>query len=330
VGPNNNNFWLLDSRLYRNTGDGIQINATNVANMASTHHIYVGRNEFYENRQVGFWTKQATDVIFSENTSHDHHPSVSSAGACGGMQYGPESVWFLFNTMYSCDIGIRVASDNDGHGSDLYIVGNLFYNIGPVAPSYSTSDSSTPAAISLWDTDNRYIVSNTIWNSVAGIKMNNSAVTRAVVVDNIIGQHTYADDREIWIPSITDQANSEMRNNVVIGDRISWGQSAVETLAQFQSRTGKGENSTTSTPIFVNLGSNNFNLAIGDTAAKDAGAVSDVYATFNSLYGLSIQKDKAGTSRPQGSAWDIGAYEYDEGNLPDTTPPAAPQGLSVQ
>lgn len=32
-------------------------------------------------------------------------------------------------------------------------------------------------------------------------------------------------------------------------------------------------------------------------------------------------------SRPQGSAWDIGAYEYQSGG--DTTPPAAPSGLSV-
>lgn len=38
--------------------------------------------------------------------------------------------------------------------------------------------------------------------------------------------------------------------------------------------------------------------------------------------------DKNGVSRPQGSAWDIGAYEY-VGGEPDTTPPAAPSGLNV-
>jgi hypothetical protein len=39
--------------------------------------------------------------------------------------------------------------------------------------------------------------------------------------------------------------------------------------------------------------------------------------------------DYLGTSRPQGSAWDIGAYEYSSGSS-DTTPPAAPSGLAVQ
>jgi hypothetical protein len=37
--------------------------------------------------------------------------------------------------------------------------------------------------------------------------------------------------------------------------------------------------------------------------------------------------DYAGISRPQGSAWDIGAYEYV--SLTDTIPPAAPTGLAV-
>jgi len=37
--------------------------------------------------------------------------------------------------------------------------------------------------------------------------------------------------------------------------------------------------------------------------------------------------DILGISRPQGAAWDIGAYEYVQGG--DTTPPAAPSGLTV-
>ncbi len=39
--------------------------------------------------------------------------------------------------------------------------------------------------------------------------------------------------------------------------------------------------------------------------------------------------DKNGVSRPQGSAWDIGAYEYVGGAPPDTTPPSTPSGLKV-
>lgn len=40
--------------------------------------------------------------------------------------------------------------------------------------------------------------------------------------------------------------------------------------------------------------------------------------------------DKDGVLRPQGDGWDIGAYEYESGYAPDTTPPAAPAGLTVR
>ena len=52
-------LWVLDSELYRNGGDGIQINAGSLREQASTHHIYVGRNKAYRNKQTGFWVKQA-------------------------------------------------------------------------------------------------------------------------------------------------------------------------------------------------------------------------------------------------------------------------------
>ncbi|MBI1936260.1 VCBS repeat-containing protein [Candidatus Woesearchaeota archaeon] len=59
------------------------------------------------------------------------------------------------------------------------------------------------------------------------------------------------------------------------------------------------------TPSFLSYSlprnrNNNFHLATSDTAARDLGM--DASAYFNS--------DKDGVIRPQGSAWDIGAYEY--------------------
>ena len=65
-----------------------------------------GRNVAHHNKQTGFWTKQAEDVIFSENLSYSHRTSDSSTGACMGFQYAPERVWFINNHIHDCEVGI--------------------------------------------------------------------------------------------------------------------------------------------------------------------------------------------------------------------------------
>jgi hypothetical protein len=45
--------------------------------------------------------------------------------------------------------------------------------------------------------------------------------------------------------------------------------------------------------------------------------------------GINFNYDIENKIRPQGLAWDIGAYEYSEFN-DDTQAPASPQGLSVR
>ena len=79
-------LWVVDNQLYRNSGDGIQINAGGPGVTGTTHHIYVGRNTAYGNKQTGFWVKHATDVIFSQNVCHSHRLGNSSNGQCMGFQ----------------------------------------------------------------------------------------------------------------------------------------------------------------------------------------------------------------------------------------------------
>jgi len=62
-------------------------------------------------------------------------------------------------------------------------------------------------------------------------------------------------------------------------------------------------------PVFVNAGAGDYRLE-ASSPAVDAGVASSVYAGFQNVFGRSIAVDRAGGSRPAGSAWDIGAYEY--------------------
>ena len=52
-------------------------------------------------------------------------------------------------------------------------------------------------------------------------------------------------------------------------------------------------------PLFVSIANRDFRLQLGSPVI-DAGTDLSAYFTTN----------KDGTTRPQGSAWDIGAYEY--------------------
>ena len=81
---------------------------------------------------------------------------------------------------------------------------------------------------------------------------------------------------------------------------------------------------------FTNTGAyptGDFHLLSGSSNAIDKG-VSPAPSYLTSFF----TTDRDGNVRPQGAAWDIGAYEYLSGGTqppPDTTPPVAPTGVSV-
>ena len=75
-----------------------------------------------------------------------------------------------------------------------------------------------------------------------------------------------------------------------------------------------------SNPLFINPSSNNFALQ-SNSPAINAGS---------SLVSEIVNKDFLSLSRPQGSGYDIGAFEYDENTPADAVVPNAPSGLSVR
>lgn len=107
----------------------------------------------------------------------------------------------------------------------------------------------------------------------------------------------------------------------IIRNNISFGNNQT-AIANFSSTTTLSHNLTTN-PLFVNPSTFDFHLQSGSPAINAGTTI----ATFNT--------DFDGVLRPQGSAWDIGAYEFTGSNPPpppppDTTPPAVPTGFLVQ
>ena len=314
-----NHLWVVDNQIARNSGDGIQINAE-TGQGATTHHIYVGRNVSHDNKQSGFWTKYATDVIFSQNETYGHRPSNSSLGQCMGAQYAPDWVWFLFNHVHDCEYGVTQMSD-DGEVARTFIIGNVIENIHASQASDPTSGWG-PSAVMIAGGSERHVINNTIYNVDSGVNDGTTAGTLEIA-DNIISDITQAAASHILLDYAVAGTNTVMYNDLLFGNpRIDWGNGQVLVTASQLAQVHSLE----SDPQFVNAAGGDFHVA-PTSPAVGAGEVNVAYTTFQQRYGLSIATDIQGTPRPPTGGYTLGAYERACGSAPVV--PGAPQGFTA-
>jgi hypothetical protein len=292
-------IWIIDSTFYHGQGDGIQVGDQNNASSA-INKVYIGRNVAYENLQFGFWTKNATDVIFSENTAYNHTRSTDSGPGGGlGGQYDPKYVWFLNNTIYNAKGGIHIAGSSNGGGGPWYAIGNVIHSITSGgncnsydygALSYRNEGGFTVLFNTVYDVDffGGYPPSGgtlTIRNNIFASKKSNSC-------DGFETERTLTHDYNLFSSAAYDPGAEAHR---VVGD-----------------------------PMFVSAPAN-FELQAASPAI-DAGSTSQeaAFAAFQSRYGIDIKKDALRKPRPQQGGWDMGAYEFGLSGVP-----SAPSNLRI-
>ena len=320
VGARVSNLWIVDNELSRNSGDGLQLNGGPV-NQSTLHHVYIGRNVAHGNKQTGFWVKQALDVIISQNVSYGHRASNSSSGDGMGGQYAPGWLWFLFNDIYDNESGIRIASDNGlGTGRDIFIVGNRIHRIHKVTGKYNSNTAYEVSAVGIWGGTNVHVVNNTIWDVDAGISSPRTN-GKLSIFNNIIDTPSQTGASQVFLENASLAGSSTMDYNLFLEpSRIRWGDYTQRSHDDFHAATGKGGHSMkTQDPRFSDAAARDFRI-LAESPAVDRGLDVDsinehhVYAAFASRYQLDIRKDAAGAARPQGSGFDIGAYEYAGGS----------------
>ncbi len=315
IGHHADHIWILDNLAYHVSGDGTQVNAKKAYLAPTLHHVYIGRNQAYENKQTGFWTKQAEDVIFSQNRVWSMRPSDSSEGVGLGWQYGPERVWFLFNEVWDCENGIKSSTnqgDEDGvagAGEHVYLIGNRIWDI-------HRSDGSAPDndpwqyGVGIRMTDQlamKHLVANTIADVDVGITYARGTGGLQLannILANVRGNHLIIDTRE------AADAASVVGMLFDPAAQIRWVSGPPMSLSEFVgANPSLCAGCVEGAPAFVDAASGDLHLAAGSPAIDAGDATTEVYDTFSALYGIDILVDVDREPRTSGSAPDIGADE---------------------
>jgi len=309
--------WITNNTFYHLSGDAVQIGKLAYNPSVATRKYYVGANTAYEIKQVAFWTKGAGDVIFSSNIVHNLRNDNPSGEAFGlGMQCGPENVWFINNIVYSCIGGITIAGDQGGVGKNVYVLGNVFYQIHDTTNTktdWNNPENGTGACFMNRGGKNLYFQNNTCNDYDSGWQLgtgNSTVISK--FSNNILSARNTGKPGHSFLSYEADTILLEFRNNIIQGVSANIGGQIYSTISGLQTYLGsRGSNNIDDSPAYVNAAGGNFSLQSGSPAV-DAGISPDVYATFQARYGLDISKDINGTTRPQNSKWDIGAYEFSE------------------
>jgi hypothetical protein len=308
-------IWIVDSALYHCQGDGVQVGDQNNAPNA-INRVYVGRNTVFENLQSCLWTKNAADVIFSQNTCYNITFSNGGVGQGMGGQYDPSYVWFLFNEIYNTKAGIHIASSSSGGGGPWYAVGNLIYNV-----QSDTCNEYDYGALGYRNEGGFYAFHNTVYDVDSFLTLPPSG--GVVVKDNI-----FASKKSGSCPAINAGGEAPtMDYNLYSSDGwgVEYNSSTYDSISGFSSATGQEAHRRTGNPLF-NGAPSDLSPQFSSPAVGNAyQAVEAAYTSFSTRYGRSIQYDFNGAARPI-DTWDIGAYEYG----PNATErPAAPQNLRI-
>ncbi len=293
-------------------------------------------------------------LVFYDNDIHDNgpYPSNEETGNHGFiLDDASQNVWILNNRIYNNgDDGIHIIDrtwvDNIGPNADRIFIGrNEIHHDGENAIDVKGSTnvilsqnecygyatimpSSSGEAIRIndeGDQDNIWILYNRIYDSEDGINPL-QALFPPYIIGNIIYDCEIAINRDAALVlnnTIYNTARAVAGADVVINNIISNADPVVFSATPDSASNNifwqNGEDEScdgcfTVNPLFVNPDSGDFHLKT-ESPAIENGIAHNIYDTYYNLYGLHIDVDFDGNTRPQGSNWDIGPYEYDGGGV---------------
>jgi Right handed beta helix region len=193
--------------------------------------------------------------------------------------------------------------DENVGGIQLYVNGSIGGNTNNTVIKNAKVCNNT-WGIALWSGTNLQAYNNVICNNPTG-GIGASVANNTLIYNNTIVGNSATSGYAVQVTSGTGH---EIRNNIIYGNG-SGVNIAGGTVIQ--------SNNTFSDPLFVNSSTQDYRLQSGSPAI-DAGITLSL-----------VKTDMNGVARPQGSSYDIGAFEYTS-KQPAVAPPSNLRVTSVQ
>jgi hypothetical protein len=275
-------IWILGNHIHHMGGDSVQVGPNGLsdadAESMGAHYIYVGGNVFHDNYEDGIDTKASKNVVYSQNVAYN---LPNGGGMFLQTNYHAQSGWFLFNRVYNCFTGIDAKSMQHA-----YTIGNIVYDIEFIE-NYGAIGVSAPECGA---------IANIIYNCPRTIKIFGTPTT-CTVENNIISEAVpntgYSDYYLEDFTTVGERfdANDNLFYNSDGEEKIRWDNISYNTVAAWQSATGKGVGTVTSDPLFTNPNNGDFSFPEGSPirSMNISPNVSTICNYFYDLYGIRIE-----------------------------------------
>lgn len=272
---------------------------------AAVHHITVKNTEAHNCPASCIHAVNATDVTFTN--MHAHH--------CGTNR--------LDHSFYTCGKRMIIEDsdvhDSSGYGLQIYYhddSGDRTCNDDTIIRRNRIHDLySTDTAVTLDQGSRILFYNNLVYNNTAGIR----SICQDAYGTQIFNNTFYGlNDKAIDLCGTPNVQNTQIKNNIIAnsGSAVAIAAGATGTVTSNNlcySVSGSTFGCDHSgDPAFNNAGLADFRITTG-SAAKNQGTT---------LANVPDDASSPRVARPSGSAYDIGAYEFDEGGGPP--PPTGP------
>jgi hypothetical protein len=282
---------------------------------AVSSHVSIRKNKLDQNGRWGILTGFADDLVIEDNecsrSVDEHGIYVSNSGDRPIIRRN--YVWS--NNANGIHMNGDASVGGDGIISDALVEANILFDNGVAGGSAINCDGVSSSRIQnnlVWNThgsgislyqidggepsQDNVVVNNTILVASDGrwaLNIREGAVNNRVYNNILWSEHAFRGAIDIAMDALPGFVSD---HNLMI-DRFTLDGSAVLELQGWQAATGQDAASSTAEPMFVSPADDDYHLLPGSPGVDQGTAMEAPGA------------DLDGVARPQGAAFDIGAYE---------------------